>query len=303
MSLAEDEVSPPESEIYDDRFGMQLMYNGIWRNEFPGDDGRVPAPPRNVDAINQRLSRRRASLTEWSFSEADFKRFRHIAANSGYKGAIRAEVLPTIWGERDRHASVLGQVGIFVNIAPFSQEWPLPLATPDYFHGACSEHLNFEILEKIHDQIIPWRDVFVEAPLAPNFFVEVGNPDHPTAVCFRKATYAGAIGCRAVQALQSSNRRERFYDDKAYTITVTYASGMLTLYAHHAIPHVPDAHSSRPSDYIMTQLGAWSMIHDAATFRQGATAFRNALDWTAEELEKAIISANQRERALWRHSV
>ncbi|OOF92441.1 hypothetical protein ASPCADRAFT_408495 [Aspergillus carbonarius ITEM 5010] len=295
MSQADDDIFIPHNMMYNDWFLEQLTYNGIYPNECPGPDGRVPAPPQNWDALNQRLSRRRASLTESSFSEADFKRFRHVSANSHYKGAILKDVLPTIWGKMKTKAYVLGRGGSFDHLAPFSMEWPLPTAVLDYYNGARQESLGLQIREAIHDQVIPWLGDEAEAPLAPNFFVEVSDPSHPTAVCFRNACHAGAIGCRGVQALQSYHRDETFYDHKAYTITVTYASGLLSLYAHHAIPHVPGVRSCHPSDYIMTQLGAWSMIHDAATFRQGATAFRNALDWTREELDKAVISANKTE--------
>ncbi|PWY93230.1 hypothetical protein BO94DRAFT_616143 [Aspergillus sclerotioniger CBS 115572] len=278
MSLSNDESSIPDIEIYSNEFAQQLTDRGIYPNEWSDPDGLVPAPPRNWDALNRMLSRRRASLTESSFSEADFTSFRHIAVNAWCKADIHVDILPIIWGKRDREPPFfLGRGGTFKNIAPFSSDWPLPVVRLDYYNGARQDDIELKVREKLHDKIIPWLGDKDQVPLAPNFFVELGDPSEPTTVCFRKACYAGAVGCRAMQALQSYRRDRTFYDHEAYTITGTYASGMLTLYAHHAIPHVPGVSSCRQSDYIMTQLGAWSMIHDAATFRQGATAFEMLL--------------------------
>lgn len=44
----------------------------------------------------------------------------------------------------------------------------------------------------------------------------------------------------------------------------------------------------------MTQLKRWSMTSDLETFRQGATAFRNARDWTKDQRDEAIRYANDR---------
>ncbi|RAL02328.1 uncharacterized protein BO80DRAFT_32330 [Aspergillus ibericus CBS 121593] len=287
--------SPAESETYGGSLTMPLIDNGIYPIEHPAYDRKAPASPQNLDAIKQRLSRRRASLTESSFTDADFKQFRHIEANQAYtKASIDTFVLPTIWGDKDpNYRFRLCHGRTCDHLAPFSKI-PLPFATPDYYRGVRYNQLHTEVRDELHKQIIPWQDEIYVAPFAPNFFVEVGDPDDPTSVCHQKASYAGAIGSRAVQALQSYNRAKTVYDGQAYTITAVYANGMLSLYAHHVIPHVSSATiSRRSSDYIMTQLGAWSMIQDAATFREGATAFRNAFDWTSEELGKVVDLANE----------
>lgn len=44
----------------------------------------------------------------------------------------------------------------------------------------------------------------------------------------------------------------------------------------------------------MTQINTWGMTGNAETFRQGATAFRNARDWTKEQRDEAIRYANDR---------
>src|SRR5579862_7218344 len=90
--------------------------------------------------------------------------------------------------------------------------------------------------------------------------------------------YDGALGARGVQMLQSFGRdAQASYDNNAYTISSTYHhTGLLKMYTHH--PTQPKAPGGEP-EYNMTQLGAWALTGSPETFRQGASAFRNARDW------------------------
>jgi hypothetical protein len=68
-----------------------------------------------------------------------------------------------------------------------------------------------------------------------------------------------------------------------------YHGGTLKMYGHSAgLPKGPDA---RP-EYYMHQLNTWGMTGNKDAFRQGATAFKNALDLTAEYRNAAIAHAN-----------
>jgi hypothetical protein len=44
----------------------------------------------------------------------------------------------------------------------------------------------------------------------------------------------------------------------------------------------------------MTQLGAYAMTRNRETFCEGATAYRNARDWTKEQRDEAIRRENER---------
>jgi hypothetical protein len=44
----------------------------------------------------------------------------------------------------------------------------------------------------------------------------------------------------------------------------------------------------------MIQVNTWGMTGNIETFRQGATAFRNARDWAKEQRDEAIERANER---------
>jgi hypothetical protein len=47
----------------------------------------------------------------------------------------------------------------------------------------------------------------------------------------------------------------------------------------------------------MTQIKGWDLTSDSDSFRQGATAFRNARDWAQEQRDTFITAANERARS------
>jgi hypothetical protein len=51
----------------------------------------------------------------------------------------------------------------------------------------------------------------------------------------------------------------------------------------------------------MTQVKAYVLTNDPESFRQGATAFRNARDWAKEQRDALITAANERARSAAGH--
>ena len=110
----------------------------------------------------------------------------------------------------------------------------------------------------------------------------------------RQACYDGALGARAMHRLQMYCHDEtETYDNNAYTITSIYQAGMLMMYTSHpGAPQKPGA----GTEYYMTQVNGWAMIGNPEAFRQGATALRNAIDWTGEKRQEFIEKANTTRR-------
>ena len=129
------------------------------------------------------------------------------------------------------------------------------------------------------------------APCLPKFFTEGKGPNGNTAVCKRQALYDGALGARGIHELRSYIDPETTYDNNAYTITSTYhgGTGALKLYSTHLTPSMSPG---IPIEYRMTQLNGWDMTGNPDTFRQGASALRNARDWAKEKREELMIAAN-----------
>lgn len=93
--------------------------------------------------------------------------------------------------------------------------------------------------------------------------------------------------------LQSYQQDEPTYDDNAYTLSATYHGGILRLYTTHLTK--PEG-QDRP-EYIMHLIDVWAMVGNSTNFRQGATAYRNSLDWAEEKRNGFIRLANERQSA------
>ncbi|QVM08520.1 hypothetical protein D8B26_003209 [Coccidioides posadasii str. Silveira] len=176
---------------------------------------------------------------------------------------------------------------LFGNLA-YLTNGTLSQAKPDHFYGARPEQLDRQIRKDLSNQIIPSTQD--DLATAPNFFLEAKGPDGSLAVATRQACYYGALGARGMHSLQMYRQDKLIYDNNAYTITSTYHGGQLKLYATHlAEPRGPGC---RP-EYIMTQLGSFSLTDTYDTFRQGLAAYRNARDWTKEMRDEFIAVANK----------
>ncbi|KAL2256514.1 hypothetical protein VTK26DRAFT_1545 [Humicola hyalothermophila] len=169
---------------------------------------------------------------------------------------------------------------------------------PDFFDGARAGDIHNKIRNaneegNLNKLIIPTKHA--SAPVVPNFSLETKAPRGSADVALRQALYNGAIGARAMHALQNYGAEEPAFDGNAYTYSSTYhaGTGNLKLYAHHVTP--PTAPGGRP-EYHMTQVDGWDLTGNIDSFRRGATAFRNARDLAKKHRDSFIQAANARAR-------
>lgn len=147
----------------------------------------------------------------------------------------------------------------------------LTVAKPDLYYGARPEQLDRRVLDELSGHIIPSTED--DLPIAPNFFLAAKGPD--AAVATRQVCYDGALGARGMHSLQSYGEDEPMHDNNAYAITSIYSDGQLNMHTSHLAQ--PTSPKGRP-EYCMNQLRSFAMTDTADTFRQGATAYRNARD-------------------------
>jgi hypothetical protein len=164
---------------------------------------------------------------------------------------------------------------------------------PDFYDGAPLEDIDKSVREELDPFIVPTGHR--TAPVAPNFFLEAKAPHGAADVARRQALQNGAIGARAMHSLQSYSRGEPDYDGNAYTITSTYHAGTGTLQMY--TTHPTRGEDGISPEYHMSQVKAWALTSDPDSFRQGATAFRNARDWAQEQRGTFITAANERARS------
>jgi hypothetical protein len=169
-------------------------------------------------------------------------------------------------------------------------------ARPHFYDGAPLSDIVQGVSEDLGTLIIPFSDDTL--PAAPNFFLEINAPDEPSDVARRRAGLDGAIGARAMHALQnySLGNGEPAFDGVAYTYSSTYDMdrGLLQIFAHHVA--APTSLSWGRPEYHMTNVGSFRMMNCREELFLGGNAFRNAMDQAREHRDRGIQAANARAR-------
>ena len=196
-------------------------------------------------------------------------------------------MIPIIEGDVGDLKCISGGIA-FANLEDLTDGTLVP-GNPNVYYGARPAQLDRTVRQELNKLIVPSTQD--DLPILPNFFLAVMGTDGSLAVARRQATYNGALGAKSMRALQSYRDDDVTYDNNAYTITSTYYSGILQMFTSH--PYHRKLISGSP-EYAITLLRSFVMTDSAETFRQGATAYRNARDWAKEQRDRAIQAANAR---------
>ena len=273
---------------YSADFQQKLVDGGVYPLGYRHPDGRKQPKPSNWEEIKQRLQRHRPSLSQSAFSEGKFEEFEESDLLATTEHEATKYVIPTIEGRiADRRC--VGEDLLFTNLNPLTDEISAR-AKPDLYYGARPEQLDRSVRDRLSKHIIPSKRE--HRPMVPNFFLETKAPSGSAEVAQNQACYYGALGARGMHSLQSDGQSETVHDNNAYTISSTYQAGTLKLFTCH--PSEPTATSKGRPEYNMNKLNVYGMTGNADTFRQGATAFRNARDLAKEWRDAAIHQANER---------
>jgi len=272
---------------YDRAFQQHLIDGGVYPDEYEYPDGRVPPQPDNWEEINWRLAQPWPSLSPSHFSDGEFRKFKRADAHVFKEKQVTESVIPVIEGKIRDAKCISGGIP-FTNLNHLMDGTLVP-GNPDRYYGARPEQLDWRVRTELSGHIIPSTQH--DLPIAPTFFLAAKGPDGSLAVAGRQASYDGALGARGIQSLQSYRQDEPIYNNHTYTITSIYYGGTLKMYT---------SHTSQPTDpggqpeYYMTQINGWSMTGNWETFWQGATAYRNGIDWAKKQRDQAIKRANER---------
>lgn len=278
------------SSAYDDNFEGHMIDYNIYPpfHDFPND--RPTPKPNNLGEDRQAFSTSRPSLSPSLFTESKFENFQRKNKTSS-EGTVMRNVIPIIAGDSD----IPNEGNLpFTNLESMTGGATVK-ATPDFFDGARQGDIDKAVRDDLSQMIIPTKHA--DVPITPNFFLEAKAPRGGADVALRQALHDGAIGARAMHALQNYSVEEPGFDSNAYTYSSTYhaGTGTLQLYAHHvAAPTMPGAQP----EYHMTQLGSYAMTHSRERFVEGASAFRNARDLAQRHRGSLIQIANAKARQI-----
>lgn len=272
------------TSAYDPSFQQHLIDHGIYPHGYDdNDDGFVY--PDNWEEIHERLAKPRPSLSPSRFPREEFRKFEKANMQALTENKVMSKAFPIIAGS----ANIPSQENVLFGNLKDLTDGSITKAKPDFYDGTNPAELHKQIRADLGPYIVPSTNTAL--PCVPNFFTEGKGPDGSSAVCKRQALYDGALGARGVQELRSYVVGKPSYDNNAYTISSTYdgGTGDLTVYSTHP---TPSKDSQNPIEYRMTQLRGWKMTDTPETFRQGASALRNARDWAQEKRKELIAAAN-----------
>ena len=285
-SISGKSKSSKTSNPNDANYQQKLIDGGVFPYGYKYPDGNRPPLPSDWDETNIRLAQSRPSLSPSAFPEEAYQKFVEADAEAFNEDAVNDTVLPAMLEAMGVSRRAENNI-LFTNIDPVTGD--ITQAKPDYYYGARPEQIHPHVRNELSKHIIPSNHTHL--PAVPNFFLEAKGPDGSAAVARRQACHDGAIGARAMQSLRSFGQSEPVYDNNAYTISTTYHEGSLKMYGHSVAQ--PKGPGTRP-EYYMYQLRSFAMTGTADSFRQGATAFKNAMDLTEEYRNDAITQGNER---------
>jgi hypothetical protein len=233
------------------------------------------------------LAEPRPSLSPSKFSEGRYQEFVKNDAKAFNEDAVKDSVLPAMLRAMDASNGAQKNI-LFINTAPMVEG--ISQAKPDYYYGTQPELIHSDVRnsEQLSRYIIPSNHT--NLPAVPNVSLEAKGPDGSFAEALRQASHNGAIGERAIHSLETYGQDPPVYNNNAHTISSIYHGGQLKIYSHSVAQ--PNGPGTQP-EYYMHQVNGWSMTGNQNSFLQGATAFKNALDLTAEYRNDAITHANK----------
>ena len=196
-----------------------------------------------------------------------------------------ANITPTLLGQNVANYDTARNL-IFGNIKPLT-DGSLVAPKPDLYDGVNPTTLDKAIMEELADVIVPAKSG--GNPVVPNFFFEIAGPKSRPVVAELRARYYGAIGARAMNALQSYGKQTPVYDGKAYTFSSVYHHGILEIYAHHLTASTAPGEAP---EYHVTQVWSMSLTHDRETLIKVVTAFQNCRALAKRWRDEFVQAAN-----------
>lgn len=272
----------------DPAFAQALLDEKIYPSLYGDLDDSDNRVPKNLGKIREKLRKRRASLSPQQFTNADFRDFLTTNRGATSESAVMTDVFPIIRGKKkDKPTIPTGQDLLFNHLKEIGN---IGCPKPDYFNGVQPAEIHQELRKKLGWYIIPCNDT--SRPAIPNFFLEKKGPDGKGSTVDLQIRQDLVYGARGIHRMQSYNKPELFYNNKAYTFGATYDShyAMLILYAMH--PTKPKD-SRNEVEYHTTELSCFSLRSNLETCREGLEAFRNLQDLATRYRNRLVRHANR----------
>ncbi|CAK7273137.1 hypothetical protein SEPCBS57363_005503 [Sporothrix epigloea] len=216
------------------------------------------AAPRPGDLLSQ-------------ISAEAFKSFRRCVMGAKSEGDVLANVVPTLLGQNAANFDTARNL-VFAKIRPLT-DGSLVAPKPDLYDGVNPITLAKAIREELADVVVPSK--VGGNPVVPNFFFEIAGTNNKLEAAELRARYHGAIGARAMTAMQNYGKQAPVYDGMAYTFSAVLSRNVLEIFAHHIT--APTTAGGKP-EYHMNSVSSTLLSENRDALIRGITAFRNCRD-------------------------
>lgn len=245
--------------------------------------------PQNLQEVREYLARPHRSMSASELAKAAFEKFTAQCEEAAHEPSGIAGLIQIIAGEGiAKHYRSMSDV-----VFNYSRQFAtgIACAMPDFCDGARPDDIHRHVRDELDRIIIPSNNTHYLA--APNFFLEGKGISGRVDVAKRQACHDGAIGARAMHALQNYKLDDPVYDGRArsFACTLQKGSGLFQLYVTHLTP--PKTVNGHP-EYHMTLVVAHVMIGNLIGFRDAMVAFQNARDLARSYRNESIQAANER---------
>ncbi|MCJ1468531.1 hypothetical protein MMC07_007160 [Pseudocyphellaria aurata] len=283
--------STPKLSARDPAFLQYLEDHGFYADDYDSSDhGNDVRYPHNLEEIRARLATRRKSLSPSHFTNRAYEDFRRKTNRAPNETAVMKNSFRFVAGSaEDSYAPNIQFNNLEDLIDGSLTKISLAKAQPDLYDGSPPREVKIHVRQELDPFIVPSTDT--SRPCLPNFFVECKGPKGDLEVAHRQALYYGDLGARGMHKLRSYVDTNTAYDSNAYTITCTYCTGLLKIYAIHISPSENPEFSE---EYRMTSIRSVCLVDGPDSFRLGAGLLRNARDWASEKREELIAAANSK---------
>ncbi|KGQ03788.1 hypothetical protein BBAD15_g10979 [Beauveria bassiana D1-5] len=290
-SYTPDSKMSKRTSAYDTKFEQGLAEYNIFTDYYHlrrCRRGYSTPEPENLDDIVQALSKSRDSQSPTRDLSAEFQKLKRANSRVITHACTRSALLPVIKSNSKEHD---GEYGLrFKRLDSITKRTTVDPA-PDLYDGSYPSSLHKSVQQDLGDVITPTHHY--NAPVLPNFFLEIRAPEKCFEVVKRQACLDGAVGARAMHALQNYGAEKPVYDGNAYSFSFVYHAGTATLHMYAHFPTAPQNEGGAP-EYQMKQVDAFFMTKNREDFVAAVTTFRNARDMAESYRERFIEAANVR---------
>ena len=265
---------------YDANFAICMAEQNV---KLPGVD---TPQPKNHAGLVAALRQKRPGPTDLNVLDSQWKKYRRKVEDARTESDVQTDAFPTIRGEADYPHTMNKLCTTWAQLFP---DVRLKMAKPDFFDGLQPGSEYRLLRQQLNSYVSPAGD----APIMPNFFVEIKPSFGSEGIAIRQALHDGTLGAQGVYQTQKAAAKDPL-DGNAHVFSGVFLGASLRLFAHFVSPPTED----EKLHYHMCELDEFVLRKSAEEYAAAIAAFQNLRDYAAKVRTELGREAESKFRAL-----